>query len=251
MAKVRLESLKCQSCGAPLKLPRRIRASTVVTCEYCGQSYNVRELIEATEGEREDIGEEAIEKPYGSKIKLERTHIPFTRLVIDIPPPGFLKALPIFIFASFWCGFMVVWNAIAISQGQVMMALFGLLHDLVGLVLIAVVLRVWFGKEHVEVDSQFFRRTLDVLGFKRQKAVPTQEIDRVGIKISFTKNGVKKKLVVGAGTKEVTVADTADDAELRWLSYEIRKFIEEQTGRKVRTVRSSAPSVSLPSLGSF
>jgi len=235
MAKVKLESLSCKSCGAPLKLTRWKTLKGVVTCDYCGQSYSIQDLVQEQAGEPE-AADEPLRKPYGSKIELSTSSVPFAKLVIDIPPAGFVKSLPLFIFASFWCGFMVVWNVIALFVAKnIMMFLFGLLHDAVGVFLAIAVLKIWVGREHIEVDSQTFLRVSDLLGFKVSKALPTDQIDRVGVKVSVgSKGGVSKSLVVGAGTQKMNIGGNAGESELDWLSYEIRKFVEEQTGRKVK-----------------
>ncbi|HBG61121.1 MAG: hypothetical protein A2Y03_08565 [Omnitrophica WOR_2 bacterium GWF2_38_59] len=67
---------------------------------------------------------------------------------------------PVIIFMTFFClfwdGFMITWYTIAITQGQIIMALFGTLHALVGICLTYFVIAGYINKTYITVTSQIF-----------------------------------------------------------------------------------------------
>jgi len=243
----RIVGQKCTSCGAPLNIEKQDWINGVVKCEFCGNSFQLENLAgtldeETKEGlkmlskfrrimsmEFDEDFDQPYEKPSASKIQLENE--PGRRFRADIPRAGFrLTTIPFAIFTLFWCGFMVMWNAIAIAQGALIMILFGLMHDAVGVfVLLAVLWRV-FGKEELTADSANFTRVKNLMGIRISKSIPLASIQGAAIRVaSQDNNRAVKGLYLITDSSNFRIASNAVIPEIRWLRTELSRFLKRET----------------------
>ena len=238
-----MDELKCNNCGAPLKIrPRDIRRG-MATCEFCNNTYSFGEqpveLDEETKkglkmltkfqgllGIEDDDPDEPASKPFNSKIDLE-SH-PGHLFRASIPSAGFsLGNGFMLMFTLFWCGFMVVWNAIGIATGEWIMLGFGLLHDAVGAVLLLGVLWSFFGKEELSAQGETFTRTKKVFGIARTKTFEMTHIDDVVFRVASNQNKTPRRgLYLLVGTKKVRIASNASYPELKWIRQQLLLFFK-------------------------
>jgi hypothetical protein len=241
-----MDPIKCSNCGAPLTIrPRDFRRGST-QCNYCGNTFDLGEHITMDEevqkglrllsrfssligGLPESLDElhKPAERPPDTKITLDNQ--PGFRLLVKIPRKGLSAASGFMaVFTAFWCGFMLVWNTIAISQGEWMMFVFGLLHDAVGVGLLIGTGWAMLGREEIEVDPADFKRTKSLFGFKRRLSWPTAEVRDATFRETSRQNGrVKRGLFLMVGSKPRRIASTATLEELRWIRTEIHKFFRE------------------------
>ena len=238
-----MEELKCSNCGAPLKLrPRDIRRG-VAWCEFCGNTYKFDapeaeldedlkkglKFLSKVQGllgiELEETDEPAV-RPEDTKIRLQ--NMPGIRFHAKISRTG-LSVQNVFmaIFTAFWCGFMILWNTIAIVQSGWVMLAFGLLHDAVGVFLLMSVMWSFFGKEELIAEGETFRQVKRVFCIRSTKEIPLIRIDDVAFKVASRQKGtIRKGLYLMIGTKKRRIAGNASMPELRWLRKELLEFFK-------------------------
>lgn len=122
--------IDCVECGTPISAENLDLGSLLARCRRCNAVFSFAEKLGR--------------KPPPAPPVPRRPEVPLPRS-LEVRRSGkdlvlrrrwFTWAvLPILLFTVFWDGFMVMWYAIAFSQGQWGMALFGTLHAAVGVML--------------------------------------------------------------------------------------------------------------------
>ncbi|MDP8254176.1 MAG: hypothetical protein P9M14_00365 [Candidatus Alcyoniella australis] len=244
-----MQELSCNSCGAPLKIEPQDFQHGYATCPFCDSVYSLgpaaqpeldadvrRGLKMLSMMDRffeiapPDLNEPA-QRPTDTKIELR--NVPGYSLQVKIPRRGLsLGAGFMGVFTAFWCGFMVIWNAIGISQGQWAMVAFGLIHDAVGAGLLISVCWKVFGREELIADHGEFQRVLHLFGFKRRRVIPVDKIKDVIFKIvsrNNNTNSVTRGLFLAFNGTRQRIASNTNRDEQRWLRTELRKFLKLDT----------------------
>ncbi len=240
-----MDQLKCDNCGAPLKLRPRDIKKGVATCQFCNSTFKfggeqqvldedlkrslkllgtIKDMI----GLETDDPDSPAEKPYDTKIELENT--PGVRFFAKFPRYGLsLHNGFMAMFTLFWCTFMVVWNVIGIATGAFAMVAFGFLHDAVGVWLFITTMWNIFGREKLEADGQNLTRTKILFGKHFVRTYPLENIDDVVFKIASRQNGkIRRGLYLMVGTKKVRIGSNASLPELKWLRKELVEFFKSR-----------------------
>jgi len=244
-----MQSLQCENCGAPLKIKPRDFKRGYATCQFCGNTYSFGSAA-APELDPEvkrglkllsmmdrmfelappDLNEPA-EQPADTKIELR--NIPGYSFHTSIPRRGLsLPLAGLGLFTVFWCGFMIVWNTIAITQGEWLMLLFGILHDAVGIGLLLLVSWKVFGQEELIADHFELTRIKRLFGISREKVIPLESIQDVVFKVTSRDSNsgrVKRGLFLSLGGKRQRIASNTNRAEQRWIRTELLKFLKLDT----------------------
>lgn len=235
-----MKELKCNSCGAPLKITKRAFRRGAITCDFCGTTYDLTDNTDLDEDVKaglrliskvkdvigyqlDDINEPA-EKPFDTKIEL--TNEPGNRFYARIPSGGFNRGgCFLILFTCFWCGFMVMWNVIGIATEEWAMVGFGALHDAVGIFLLLLVSWKLFGREELYTEKDDFVRATRILCFKRKKRFPLHRIEDVIFDIGNKRNS-PPNLAFMVGSTKRHIATNAKLPEKRWLRTELLKFFQ-------------------------
>lgn len=140
------------------------------------------------------------------------------------------QAFFLLFFAVIWNGFLVVWHAVAISQGAWAMSVFGLLHTGVGLFLIYLVLGMFLNTTEIRAG-----RTLEVrigpLPWKGNKTIAPEEVEQFYCleKISHGKNGssasYKVEAVLKGNRRETFVAGLQKPEEALFVEQRLEKHL--------------------------
>ena len=238
-----MNKLNCNKCGTPLKVrPRDIRKGIAI-CQHCDavfkfeipkqvsqkqtkQSLWLINKIKDIIGVQDDDLDTPVKKPVDSRIIIDNHPGYQFQATIDSAGFGFGSCFMAF-FTFFWCGFLIIWNIIAIFQEAWIMVAFGLIHDLVGFFLIANLLWTTTGREELVAENETFTRKKILLGFSTTKNYPLSEIDDILFTSSRNSyNNHNKKLYLMVGTKKRRIASTAPFPDLKWLRQELLAFFK-------------------------
>ncbi|MCB9487210.1 MAG: hypothetical protein H6684_00605 [Deltaproteobacteria bacterium] len=242
--------LKCQSCGAPLSIEASDFAQGFVKCEFCGSAFKLGDGGEAALDENvkkglamlsrfknliapEDLTDlnKPAEKPYDSKVRIE--NMPGYRFHARIPAAGFNIGSVFFGgFTFIWCGFMAVWNTIAITEGEWIMLAFGTLHDLVGVGLMIAFLWSIAGTEDLIFEGQQFKRQRRILGIGKTTTYPAHLVSGVIFRRNKSNNNAPNSaigLFAVIGGKKVRIASNTTLDEARYIRTELLRYLNLPT----------------------
>ncbi len=248
-----MKELKCNNCGAPLKVrPRDLRKGMAV-CPFCDTVFkfdktgpgdkktihiNLKDLnlskgnlwlinkVKDVFGAYDDDPDAPAKRPANSKITIENQ--PGQRFYAKIDSAGFgFGSCFMAVFTIFWCGFMVTWNLIALWQKAYVMIAFGLIHDVVGVFLFINLTWTAFGSEVLSAYGEMFSREKKLFGFSFKKNYPLTEIDDfvfvTGRQKKFRAN---RKLYMMVSGKRRRIAGVAFYPDLKWLRQELLRFFK-------------------------
>jgi hypothetical protein len=153
------------------------------------------------------------------------------------------KYIGLLIFTLFWNGFMIVWHTIALSQGMLMMSLFGLLHTAVGIGVAYSTLAGFLNRTTILAELGFLTIQHHPLPWSGSKQMMTDQIDQLYCKekVSHSKNGTNYSYEVhaalrdGGQVKLLSGLDVADQALF------IEQQLERYLGIKDRSVGGELP----------
>ena len=165
------------------------------------------------------------ERPRGTRIELE--NLPGYRFQVIFPASGIsFGNVFLIVFTLFWCGFMVVWNGIAISQGRWEMLAFGLMHDAVAVFLTGLVIWMLFGVETITIEQGQLRIFRKALFLRFRNEFPVSEIDDVEFRRSRQNNSTKYRLNLIISGRAKKIGGSATLNELRWVRTQMLDFLK-------------------------
>lgn len=232
--------VKCPSCGSPTSLGVFDLVGTVA-CNTCGFAAGAREFLEksaekypeqapaglrpASDGVIDVTG---AARPAQTGMRIE--NMPGYRFFAHIPPAGFsASAIGLILFTLIWCGFMVMWNAMAIRERRWDMLGFGVIHDVIGIGLLLAL--VWRFAGVTEITAEYGRltRTRRLLGVPLRKVIDTSEVTRIELKmVRRSKGGSYPALAIVTPKREVTLLQNRDLGEMRWLTSELGAWLRPE-----------------------
>jgi hypothetical protein len=231
----------CSTCQTTVQATPEDAARGYAVCPKCGASIEISAHPALNKNEQRalwllsrvlrftgrspwDDLDRPVERPNDTKIELSSD--PGQFFDAKIPPGGWAGGGAFMVvFTVFWCGFMVMWNAIGIVQRQWLMVGFGALHDAVGLLLIGLCLWRLFGRETIRAEYGRFTRTVELLGFTRERKVEWQAVERFYFGAAAKRNSRPSPgLYAAVGGRPIRLASNASTLELRWLRTELDRF---------------------------
>lgn len=231
----------CPSCGQKVGFGIGNLFQRQFQCTSCGYAAPVQEFMKSSAEKYPEQAplpglvpapttnwNDAVAKPVSTQVQIE--NMPGYRFYARVPAGS--KRYRIFglaLFTVIWCGFMVMWNAIAITQREWGMLAFGVIHDAVGLALLSFVLWRIFGSEEMTIESGMVRVTRRFLGIPFLSSWPVTDVEGVRIEAVRQKNGPPTpalKIVVAGKAKGF--AGGANLEDLSWLRTEMESFLSGQ-----------------------
>jgi len=172
----------------------------------------------------------------------ERTRVLFTRegdarLALIIPKTGLRGT------GCFFTLFVLFWNAISWTAavaflagapaGALPVGAFVAIFPLIGLVLIGIALWVVFGTTSLAMDRETLILRRELFGKRHQRTCRVADIQDVRLEQVYTQNdrpvyGIG--IILGGRERPIVFGSGLDEAEKKWLAWEIRSFWRQATG---------------------
>ncbi|MCL4234449.1 MAG: hypothetical protein KJ042_08015 [Deltaproteobacteria bacterium] len=228
--------VKCPSCGTANSLGVFDLVGQV-TCPSCGFAAAAREFLEQSAEKYPDqapvgtrpvtdgaINVAGATRPAETGVRIE--NMPGYRFFAHIPPAGFsASAIGLILFTVIWCGFMVMWNAMAIRERRWDMLGFGVIHDVIGIGLLLALVWRFVGITEISAEYGRLTRTRRLLGVPLRKVVDTSEVTDVELRmVRRSKGGSYPALYLVKGKREIRLIADRDLEDLRWLAAELRSW---------------------------
>jgi len=171
--------INCKKCGAEIPAENVNVERLIAKCSKCNSvfsfadSFGDAERAQSVRRLNVPMPERFKMENVGSDLKITRRWFSWIFVALTF-------------FAIFWNGFMAVWFGMAISQGIWIMALFGLLHGGIGIVLLYYVLSGYLNKTVVTVNRQSLEIKHGPLPY------PGKKLNSVDIKQLYCKERVSR-----------------------------------------------------------
>lgn len=212
----------CESCKREIPARDIDIRSRIAKCDVCNSIFDCSSQL-PTPGA--SITRESLSVPKGVEIHYIENGLQLIRRWFS-PIIMFMT-----LFCLFWDGFMVFWFYTAISQGQWMMAVFGIIHGLVGLGLTYYVIGGYINKTYITVSYGALNICHKPLPFPGNKVIPTRDLKQLYSKqrISHTRNGTsvyyEVYVLTHTGKKEKLLSGLRVSEEALFIEQEIEKYL--------------------------
>ncbi|MCC6156749.1 MAG: hypothetical protein IT350_01765 [Deltaproteobacteria bacterium] len=228
--------VKCPSCGTPTSLGVFDLVGNV-SCNTCGFAANAREFLEKSAAKFPDQAPAGLRpasdgvidvtgamRPMETGVRIE--NMPGYRFFAHIPPAGFsASAIGLILFTVIWCGFMVMWNAMAIRERRWDMLGFGVIHDVIGIGLLLALVWRFVGITEISAEYGRLTRTRKLLGVPLRKVIDASDVSRVELKmVRRSKGGSYPALILVSSKREIGLIANRDPDDMRWLASELRNW---------------------------
>ncbi len=141
--------ITCKQCGADILAENINIDQMIAKCNFCHAVFRFEDQLEPAQKPPVQTSLD-VPMPKGIEVLPTGNRLEIIRTWFS------LKIIFFTVFTLFWDGFMVVWFAIAISQRQWLMAVFGTIHGTVGLGLFYYVLTGYLNRTIITVNHSLF-----------------------------------------------------------------------------------------------
>ncbi|MBU0468031.1 MAG: hypothetical protein KKD07_00260 [Candidatus Omnitrophica bacterium] len=217
--------ITCVNCNseifaADVDIKRRI-----AKCISCSNIFDCSDQLDSISSQESYKERENIGMPKGILMKKD-----FAKLIIErkwFSPVIFFLTF----FCMFWDGFMIMWYTIAITQGQIIMALFGTLHALVGICLTYFVIAGYVNKTYITVTNKLFEIKHKPLPFFKTIVMSSRDLKQLYSKenISRSSDGASCTYEVHAKTlsgENIKLIDSLPNSEQAlYIEQEVERFL--------------------------
>ncbi|MBN1427015.1 MAG: hypothetical protein JXB07_01440 [Anaerolineae bacterium] len=227
--------VKCKHCGQDIPAEDINLERLMAKCRSCNAVFSIEDQVdgEAASG----FTRQEVPKPKGFKVEDEMGTLKIIR-------PWFgLVTIPLTFFCLFWNGFMAFWFGTAITQRIWIMAAFGILHAIIGLVMAYTTIASYLNRTVVKVrfeGVEVKNGPLPSFGNKRLETIAIKQLYTKEI-ISRGRSSYGYSYEVHAVTtddrNEVVVGGLEDSAQALYIEQEIERAL----GIKDRPVRGELP----------
>ncbi len=134
-------------------------------------------------------------------------------------------------FCLFWDGFMVMWYLIALTQGEIIMALFGTIHAMIGLGMTYYCIACCFNTTVIELDGAYFRITHGPVPWWGNKELPLSKVKQLYTteRVTRGKHGpnytYKLNAIMSNGEKEELMSGLSEVEQALFLEQEAERFL--------------------------
>ncbi len=145
--------IKCKKCREDVDSKDVDLERNIAKCAQCGEVFNCEDQLSEVTSRQQTVNRPDMTTPKGFTIKQDQGALVITRRWFGA------QFLFLTFFCIFWDGFLVVWYSIALSQHVWIMAVFPVLHVLVGIGLTYYVLCGYLNRTIITVK----RGSIDII----------------------------------------------------------------------------------------
>lgn len=223
--------IRCPGCGRDIPAEDISVDTGLAKCE-CGEVFSITvppQAAEITPG-----------KPLDTPVEIEKD--PAGEMHVRIPPAGFKRAdHSLLFFTVVWNCFMGVFNFVMSAHKSLYVFFLLSLFNLVGLALIFTTLNMLFGESSIRINSLGLVIVKKLFGIKRKKVIPLEGVYSIDAKLktggTSTEASTARRrlsLEINYAARSIEVGSYLSEAELKWLAWEIRKFVGKLRGAEIR-----------------
>jgi hypothetical protein len=151
----------CEQCHSEIDAEDIDLKEKLAKCNQCNHIFNIHSQIKQLHKDRGEI-----DLPKNITIQESPHGLQITRSWSNI-----LTAVSLTIFCVFWDGFMIVWFSIALLSKNYMMAAFGSIHGVVGLLMTYYCIALFINQTHILINVKYLTISHKPLPFPGAKSL--------------------------------------------------------------------------------
>lgn len=214
----------CSYCNTKVTANNINLESKIAKCASCDNIFSIKSQLETLKTK---------EREYISNIPFVTMNKNDATITFNITWfKGYTEAIFLTLFSLFWNGFMLVWFSIALSSGQLTMALFGSIHALIGLFLAYYTICLYVNTKIIIVDSKKIFLEDKPLPFFGNKIIDIEKAHQLYTKeiVTYSKNRKNtsyKLAIITSKNKDFDLPiHFSKKDEALYLEQEIEKFLK-------------------------
>ncbi|MCA9320607.1 MAG: hypothetical protein KDB53_07725 [Planctomycetes bacterium] len=221
-------TIQCPQCGGSAR-ESDITGNGRVDCRWCDSTYRLPPSERAAHPDAPaEPDKPRIAPALPDRMTIE--HHPGGLLITT--RPNRIAAIFMTVFCLFWNGFLVFWFTFTLKHGLGLMAAFGTLHAIVGLLLIWITLAVWLNHTEIRVGNGALTVRHQPIPVPGNTTTPLHQVKQLYCQrqVRQQENGQSVSWSVHAvdseGRRRPVLKNLPDEDQALFIEAEVERFLE-------------------------